>query len=73
MRRVATLRIQQYGEYRLSTINDSGEPIKKIEDISANTRPNSKSLQIPTKRTGRSPFLKKSEAKNLVGLSFKYI
>jgi hypothetical protein len=28
MRRVATLRIEEYGRYRLSAINESGESIK---------------------------------------------
>jgi hypothetical protein len=31
MRRVATLRSKQYGEYRLSAINYSGESIKNHE------------------------------------------
>jgi hypothetical protein len=31
MRRVTTLRSQQYGEYRLFTINYSGESIKNRE------------------------------------------
>jgi hypothetical protein len=67
---VATLHIKKYGEYRLSAINDSGESIKKKMNISSNSKLYSKSLQIPSKRLGRSPFLKKSEAANLVGLPF---
>jgi hypothetical protein len=31
MRRVATLHSKQYGEYRLSAINNSGESIKSCE------------------------------------------
>jgi hypothetical protein len=31
MRRVTALRSKQYGEYRLSAINDSGESIKNRE------------------------------------------
>jgi hypothetical protein len=33
MRRVTTLRSKQYGEYRLSAINYSGELIKNREDL----------------------------------------
>jgi hypothetical protein len=48
-------------------MNDRGESIK-IANISLNTKPNLKSLQILRKWFGRNPFLKK-EAKSLVGLS----
>jgi hypothetical protein len=37
--------------------------------ISSNSKPNSKSLQIPSNGLGRNPFVKKSEAKILIGLS----
>jgi hypothetical protein len=33
MRRVATLHIKQYGQYRLSVVNNSGESIKNCEDL----------------------------------------
>jgi hypothetical protein len=33
IRRVSTLRIKQYAEYRLSTINNSRESIKKCEEL----------------------------------------
>jgi hypothetical protein len=68
MRGVATLHSKQYGEYELSARNNSGESIK-ITNISPNSKPNSKTLQIQSKGLGRTPIVKKSEATNLVGLS----
>jgi hypothetical protein len=40
------------------------ESQQKIKDISTDSKPNSKSLQIPSKGSGRRTLLKKSEAKN---------
>ncbi len=54
MQRVATLRIKQYGQYRLS-----GESITYRE--SSNLKPNSKSLKILSKTLGRSPSVKKNQ------------
>jgi hypothetical protein len=57
-----TLHIKQYKVYQLNTTNDLGVNAKKIVDISSNSKPNSKSIQIPNNGLGRSPFAKKAEA-----------
>jgi hypothetical protein len=66
-RRVATLRIIQYGEYWLSAINNSEESIKNREYLLEFEAKFEKSLNT-RKGLGRSPS-KKLEVKNLVGLS----
>ncbi len=40
MQRVATLRIKQYGEHRLSAKNNTLRVNKKIANISSNSKPN---------------------------------
>ncbi len=57
-----TLRIKQCGEYRLSAINGSQNP-SNIVNISMNLKSNLKSLQIPSKRLEKGPFLKKIRGK----------
>jgi hypothetical protein len=61
MWRVATLRNKQYGKYRLSTINNSGESIKKREYLIEFEAKFEKYLDTLS--------VKKSEEKNLVELS----
>jgi hypothetical protein len=66
-------------ELHLSILNNIGsidsllktmaESQWKFASIFSNTKPNSKSLKNLSKWLGRNPFLKKSEAKNLVRLS----
>jgi hypothetical protein len=63
-----TLRYKWCREQRLSALNNSGKSIQNCDyPLEINT--NLKSLQILSKRLRKSPFLKKSETKNLVGLS----
>ncbi len=65
MRGVATLCIEQYGEYQLSAINDREELIK-YRNILSDSKPNLKSPQKTSNWLGRNPFLKKPAAKNFV-------
>jgi hypothetical protein len=65
-----TLRIKQHGEYQIFAINDSGESIKNHEYF-LELEAKFESLQISREGLGRSPFVKKSETQNLVGLSPK--
>jgi hypothetical protein len=69
MRRVTTLLSKKYGEYGLSAIKYCGESIKNREYLTK-FEPNSKSFLKPNKGLERIPSVKKSEVKNLVGLSF---
>jgi hypothetical protein len=68
MRRVATLCIKQYKEYRLSAINKSGESIKNREYLIEYESKFEKFVNR-SKGLGKSPSVKKSEVKILVGLS----
>ncbi len=68
MRRVTTLRSKQYGEYRLSAMNYGGESIKNHEYLTELEAKFEKSLKA-SKGLEKSPPVKKSEVKNLVGLS----
>jgi hypothetical protein len=60
---VATLHIKRYREYQLSSVNYSRESIKNHEYVSSNLKPNSNSLQKPSKELGRKPFVKKIRGK----------
>jgi hypothetical protein len=63
---VATVHTKQYGVYRLSA-----KLIADIQaNISTNSKPNSRRLQITSKGLGRSAFVKENQrSKNLVELS----
>jgi hypothetical protein len=70
MWRVTTPRSKQYGEYRLSAINYSGESIKNRDYLTEFEAKFDKSLKTEySKWLERSPSVKKSEIKNLVGSS----
>jgi hypothetical protein len=68
MQGVAILHIKQY---ELSAIKESRESIiiLKICEYLLDFEVKFKSLQAPSKRLGKSSFLKKIRGKNLVGLS----
>jgi hypothetical protein len=69
MRGVATLHIKQDGKYQLSAINNRGVSIKNCEYFLEFEAKFEKPSDT-SKGLGRNPFVKKSEVKNLVGLSF---
>ncbi len=68
MQGVATLRIKQYGGYQLFSLNNSGESIKN-RDYFLEFETKFEKLSDTEKWAWKSPIVKKSDAKNLVGLS----
>jgi hypothetical protein len=68
MRGVATQSTKQYGEYRLSNINDSGESTKTFE-IFLEFKAKFEKPSGTEKVAWEEPIPEKSEAKNLFGLS----
>ncbi len=69
MRRVATLRIKQYGEYRFSAKNNSGESIKNRKYLIEFETKFEKSLNTGKRAWEESTYLWKIGDKNLVGMS----